>query len=69
VPPELLGFLERPASLEISETTQSTLNYLDKPEMDALLPTPDRPTPAGRRDYALLLFLYNTGARVSGFND
>ena len=33
--------------------------------MDALLSAPDRETPQGRRDYALLLFLYNSGARAS----
>ena len=30
-----------------------------------ILEQPDRRTPAGLRDHALLLFLYNTGARVS----
>src|SRR5438132_1335277 len=35
-----------------------------KPEMDALLAAPERSTTQGRRDYALLLFLYNTGARA-----
>jgi integrase/recombinase XerD len=33
--------------------------------MEALLATPDQQTPQGRRDYTLLLFLYNTGARAS----
>ena len=32
--------------------------------MDGLLKAPDRQTEQGRRDYALLLFLYNTGARA-----
>jgi len=38
--------------------------YLEKEEMDALLGTPDRRQPQGSRDYAILLFLYNTGARA-----
>jgi integrase/recombinase XerD len=38
--------------------------YLDKPEMDALLDAPDRHSPQGIRDYALILFLYNTGTRA-----
>jgi len=42
-----------------------TMPYLDKREMDALLATPDRHQSQGRRDYAMLLFLYNTGARAS----
>ncbi|MEW6367116.1 MAG: tyrosine-type recombinase/integrase [Acidobacteriota bacterium] len=33
--------------------------------MDALLDAPGRQTASGRRDYALLLFLARTGARVS----
>ena len=41
------------------------LTYLEKPQMDALLAAPDRNTVLGRRDYTLLLFLYNSGARVS----
>lgn len=34
-------------------------------EVDAVLAVPDRATPLGRRNYALLLFLYNTGARAT----
>ena len=33
--------------------------------MEAMLAVPDRTTVRGRSEYALLLFLYNTGARVS----
>ena len=32
--------------------------------MDALLAAPDQTTEQGRRDHAVLLFLYNTGARA-----
>jgi site-specific recombinase XerD len=38
--------------------------YLEKQEMDALLAAPDGNTTQGCRDQALLLFLYNTGARA-----
>ena len=38
---------------------------MTKDEMEALLAVPDRQTPQGRAEHALLLFLYNTGARVS----
>ena len=41
------------------------VGYLTKTEMEAILSVPDRNTEAGRRQYAILLFLYNTGARVS----
>ena len=44
---------------------RSEVTYLEKPEMDALLAAPDRNTVLGRRDYTLLLFLYNSGARAS----
>jgi site-specific recombinase XerD len=40
------------------------MNYLEKHEMDALLDAPDRSSIQGSRDYAMLLFLYNTGARA-----
>ena len=41
------------------------LNCLEKQEMKALLAAPDQQDVQGFRDYALLLFLYNTGARAS----
>jgi site-specific recombinase XerD len=40
------------------------IHYLEKPEMDALLAAADQGTAQGRRDHALLLFLYNSGARA-----
>jgi integrase/recombinase XerD len=40
------------------------VTYLEKAEMDALLEAPDLRTALGCRDRALLLFLYNTGARA-----
>ena len=41
------------------------ITYLEKEEIDALLQAPDRSSKLGQRDYALLLFLYNSGARAS----
>lgn len=38
--------------------------YFEPAEAKVLLAQPDRRTPVGARDHALLLFLYNTGARV-----
>jgi site-specific recombinase XerD len=40
-------------------------HYLEPEDVKVLLAQPDQSTAAGRRDHALLLFLYNTGARVS----
>jgi site-specific recombinase XerD len=39
-------------------------SYLDLDEVEAILAQPDRSTPEGQRDHALLSFLYNTGARI-----
>ncbi len=41
-----------------------SIRYLEKEEILAMFDAVDRHTALGRRDYALLLFLYNTGARV-----
>ena len=41
------------------------VGYLTKPEIDALLAAPDGSLWSGRRDHALLLTFYNSGARVS----
>ena len=39
--------------------------YLEKDEIDELLRAPDCATEHGQRDHALLLFLYNSGARAT----
>ncbi len=41
------------------------IGWLSRPEMEAMLAVPDRQTARGRSEYALVLFLYNTGARVT----
>ena len=46
------------------KSARPLIAYLEKDELDALLKAPDRRTAQGRRDYAVLLFLYNTGARA-----
>jgi site-specific recombinase XerD len=38
--------------------------YLEKPEIDALLNAPNPASALGNRDRALLLFIYNSGARA-----
>ena len=58
---ELCGQIQ---SVPFKRTAKTSITYLEKPEMDALLAAPDRNSEQGRRDYALLLFLYNTGARA-----
>lgn len=51
-------------SIPFKKTAKTMVGYLEKLEMDALLAAPDRRTVIGARDYALLLFLYNSGARA-----
>lgn len=41
------------------------IDWLTKTDIDAMLDVPNRKTQRGRNEYALLLFLYNTGARVT----
>jgi site-specific recombinase XerD len=62
--PEHVAWCSGIRAVPFKKTAKATLSYLDKPEMEALLTTPDLQTSRGRRDYALLLFLYNTGARA-----
>ncbi len=61
--PEHLSWCAEIAAIAFKRSTKGTLPYLDKSELDALLAAPDRRTRQGTRDYALLLFLYNSGAR------
>jgi integrase/recombinase XerD len=51
-------------AIPFKKAPQTQVTYLEKAEMDALLGAPNRATAQGRRDYALLLFLYNSGARA-----
>ena len=50
--------------IPFKKTELSQREYMTKQEMDALLSAPDRNTDQGTRDYALLLFMYNTGTRA-----
>lgn len=62
--PEHIVWCGQIRSIPFKKTTKVVIPYLDKPEMDTLLAAPDRQSSQGRRDYALLLFLYNSGARA-----
>lgn len=63
--PEHIAWCGEIHRIPLKKTTQTVVPYLEKEEMDALLCAPDRNTKQGCRDYALLLFLYNSGARAS----
>ncbi len=45
-------------------TSSRDVCYLDEEEVGTILRQPDRSTPEGQRDHALLSLLYNTGARI-----
>jgi integrase/recombinase XerD len=62
--PEHIEWCGQVRAIAFKKTTKPLVTYLEKSEMDALLAAPDRDTAQGRRDYAVILFLYNTGARA-----
>jgi integrase/recombinase XerD len=55
----------RVLAIPVKRTDKRLVGYLSRPEMDAILAAPDRSQWIGRRDHALLLTMYNSGARVS----
>lgn len=61
--PEHLEWCGQVRAIPFKKVPRPAITYLEKAEMDALLAAPDCATDQGRRDHALLLFLYNTGAR------
>lgn len=63
--PEHIAWCAQVRCVPYKKGTHATVAYLDKAEIDALLACPNRCTQQGHRDYALLLFLYNTGSRAS----
>ncbi|WP_462270437.1 tyrosine-type recombinase/integrase [Desulfobacter sp.] len=63
--PEHISWLTQVRSIPFKKISKPSMTYLDKREMDALLNAPNRDTQQGQRDHALLLFLYNSGARAS----
>jgi integrase/recombinase XerD len=62
--PEHLAWCGELRTIPFKKAPHALIPYLEKKEMEALLESPDKATPQGRRDHALLLFLYNSGARA-----
>ena len=62
--PEHIEWCGQIQAVPFKRAAKASITYLEKSEMDALLAAPDRNSAQGRRDYALLLFLYNAGARA-----
>lgn len=67
--PEHLELCQRILAVPFKRGPQRVVTYLEEDEARALLAAPDPTTPPGRRDRALLLTLYNTGARVQELID
>jgi site-specific recombinase XerD len=67
--PEHLEWSRQIKTVHFKKHVPGPRNYLEKEEMKALLAAPDQQDEQGFRDYALLLFLYNTGARASEASD
>jgi site-specific recombinase XerD len=63
--PEYIEWCTQVRLIPFKKTMEPAITCLDRQEMQALLAAPERSTAQGERDYAVLLFLYNSGARVS----
>lgn len=63
--PQHVAWYGQVRTVPFKKSTRKLIPYLDKPEVEALLAVHDCTTKVGQRNYALLLFLYNSGARAS----
>ena len=63
--PDSFGIVTRVLAIPMKREDRKLIGYLTRTEMQALLAAPDPSKWSGRRDHALLLTLYNSGARVS----
>jgi integrase/recombinase XerD len=63
--PTNIGVAMRVLAIPMKRANMRIRQHLTREEMEAMLAAIDRRTWCGRRDYALLLTLYNLGARVS----
>lgn len=63
--PARAGRYQKVLSMKQRRQRVPVINYLEPEEMQGVLRQPNRRTNLGLRDYALILLLYNTGARVA----
>jgi len=63
--PVSVGIVTRVLSIPVKRADKRLVGYLTREEMDAVLAAPDQSQWLGRRDYALLLTMYNSGTRLS----
>src|ERR1700751_957622 len=57
--------IQRVLAIPSKRFTRTIVNFLTRPEVDALLAAPDHSTWSGRRDHAFLLVAVQTGLRLS----
>jgi integrase/recombinase XerD len=67
--PERIEQAQRILGIPFKRTGTRPIDYLDYDEIVAVLASVDRTAPEGRRDYALLALLFNSGARVQEIVD
>ena len=63
--PAHLAWCAQLRAIATKKAAPHPISWMSKDETEALLTVPDRQTPRGRTEHALLLLLYNSGARVS----
>jgi integrase/recombinase XerD len=63
--PAHVDLTSRILAIPVKRSERKLVGYLTRVEVEAILAAPDLSKWQGRRDYALLLTLYNSGARVS----
>ncbi len=63
--PEHADLIQRVLAIPPKRFDRALVSFLTRPEVDALLVSPDRTTWTGRRDHALLLLAIQTGLRAS----
>lgn len=63
--PEHSAGIQRVLAIPAKRQSSRLVDFLTRPEIDALLAVPDQTTWLGRRDHGLLLFAIQTGLRLS----
>ncbi len=62
--PEAMARCQQVCTVPVKRTSHKTIEYLEHNEIRAVMKSIDQTSCNALRDYALLLFLYNTGARA-----
>ncbi len=62
--PDQVERCRRILAIPVKRGVTRRVDYLERAEVESVLAHVDRTTARGRRDYALVAFLYNTGARI-----